>query len=143
MTERVQTAAATTLMQVKAPGLVSRMMVLRCSGGGFPMQTFIMLTRLTPSAMQAPEKLEELERRVVKRVAEKCPSVEWVASYAVLGPCDYLDVFRAPSIDEANRISALVRTHGHAQTETWAATEWSEFKAVLKTIEAPEPFSLP
>lgn len=98
------------------------------------MKPFIMLTRLTPSAVQSPEKLEELERSVMARVREKCPEVEWVGSYAVLGPCDYLDIFRAPSTDIAAKVSALVRTHGHAQTEIWSASEWSHFKTLLRSL---------
>jgi uncharacterized protein with GYD domain len=61
--------------------------------------------------------------------------VEWVGSYAVLGPYDYVDVFRAPNLDTATKVSAIVRTYGHAQTETWAATEWDHFKEVVRSVE--------
>jgi penicillin G amidase len=40
--------------------------------------------------------------------------------------------------------ASLKRTaNGHAQKEAWATTEWSYFKAILKTIKALEAFSLP
>jgi hypothetical protein len=29
------------------------------------------------------------------------------------------------------RVSALVRTFGHAQTEIWGATEWNRFKEIM------------
>jgi hypothetical protein len=32
-------------------------------------------------------------------------------------------------------VSAIVRTYGHAQTETWAATEWDHFKEVVRSVE--------
>ena len=54
------------------------------------MPTFIMLTRLNPDAVRSPQGLEQLERDAMKRVREECPNVEWLNSYAVLGPCDYL-----------------------------------------------------
>ena len=55
----------------------------------------------------------------MKRVRKVCPDVEWLSSYAVLGPCDYLDIFRATDIETAAKVSALIHTFGHAQTEIW------------------------
>ena len=92
------------------------------------MPTFIMLTRLNPDAVRSPRGLEQLERDAMKRVREECPDVEWLSSYAVLGPCDYLDVFLANDIETAARVSTLVRTFGHANTEIWTATEWDRFQ---------------
>jgi len=63
------------------------------------MPTFIMLTRLNPDAVRSPRGLEQLERDAMKRVREECADVEWLSSYAVLGPCDYLDVFMANDIE--------------------------------------------
>jgi len=98
------------------------------------MQTFIMLTRLASTALQSPRSLEELERRAMQHVRQSCPNVQWVGSYAVLGPCDYVDIFKAPDVDTASKVSALLRTYGHAQTEIWAATEWAHFKDVVRSI---------
>lgn len=67
------------------------------------MPTFVMLTRLSPDAVRSPRGLEELERNAMKRVREECPDVEWRSSYAVLGPCDYLDVFIANDIESSDR----------------------------------------
>jgi uncharacterized protein with GYD domain len=103
------------------------------------MQTFVMLTRLTPEAVRSPRALEDLERKVSAHVKASCPGVEWVGSYAVLGPYDYIDIFRAPDLDTASKVSAVVRTYGHAQTETWAATEWDHFKEVVRTLGEKGP----
>jgi len=84
-----------------------------------------------------PTALEQLERQAMDRVRQKCPDVEWISSYAILGPCDYLDVFRAPDIETAARVSTLIRTFGHAQTEIWTATEWDRFKEVVRTLSSP------
>ena len=81
------------------------------------MPAFIMLTRLNPDAVRSPSELEQLERNAMKRVRQECPDVQWLSSYAVLGPCDYLDIFIANDIETAARVSALIRTFGHAQTE--------------------------
>jgi len=72
----------------------------------------------------------------MKRVRQECPGVEWVSSYAVLGPYDYLDIFKASDIETAIKVSALIRTFGHAQTEVWTATEWDRFKEIVRALPA-------
>lgn len=100
------------------------------------MPTFIMLTRLSAEAVQSPKNLEQLERKVMDQVRTECPGVDWLGSYAVLGPCDYVDIFRANDIEAATRVSALIRTFGHAQTEVWPATEWTRFKELVRNLPA-------
>ena len=79
----------------------------------------------------------KLERDAMARVRAECPDVEWLVSYAVLGPCDYLDIFLANDIESAARVSALIRTFGHAQTEIWTATKWDRFKELIRTLPGP------
>ena len=101
------------------------------------MDTFIMMTRLNTDAVKDPVRLEQLEHDVMNRVRRECPKIEWLNSYAVLGPCDYIDVFKADGIEAAMQLSALIRTFGHAQTEVWAATEWDRFKTVMRHLKNP------
>jgi uncharacterized protein with GYD domain len=98
------------------------------------MPTFIMLTRLNPDPVRTPRELEQLEHQVMATIRKECPNVEWLNSYALLGPYDYLDIFLANDIETATRVSALFRTFGHAQTEIWAATEWQRFKEIVRTL---------
>jgi len=60
------------------------------------MLTFVILTRLSPDAVRSPQALEQLEHKAMERIRQECPDVEWVSNYAVLGPRDYLDIFRMP-----------------------------------------------
>jgi uncharacterized protein with GYD domain len=106
--------------------------------GGGAMPAFIMLTRLNPDAVRSPSELDQLERNAMKRVRQECPDVQWLSSYAVRGPCDYLDIFIANDIETAARVSALIRTFGHAQTEIWTATEWDRFKEIVRTLPRSE-----
>ena len=98
------------------------------------MPVYIMLTRLSSASVQSPKTLEELEAKVVDRIAEVCPRVEWMHNFAVMGPYDYLDIFRAPDNDTAFKVSAIVRSFGHAQTEVWPASEWKAFKEMIRNL---------
>jgi len=100
------------------------------------MQSFVMLTRLAPGTLTAPRALEDIEHNVMERVRAECPDVEWGESYAVLGPYDYLDIFKAKDIETATKVSTIVRTFGHAHTEVWGATEWQRFKGVIRDLAA-------
>lgn len=99
------------------------------------MATYVMLTRLSPDALKRPESVVELNKQVEDRIKRECPGVKWVANYAVLGPADYLDVFEAPDAEAATKVSLLVRSFGHATTETWIATPWERFVTLAKTLK--------
>lgn len=105
------------------------------------MATFILQTRISPEFLRSPRSLEELERRVMLRVRGQCPEVRWISSYAVLGPCDYLDVFEAPDVETATKVATIVRTFGHATTEVWAATPWERYKEIARTLPAEADWS--
>lgn len=98
------------------------------------MQTFVMLTQLEAGAVRSPKMLEELERKAMDAIRENCPKAEWKGSFAVLGPYDHVDIFRAPDIETATRVSTLIRTFGHARTKIWGATEWDQFKQVVRDL---------
>ncbi len=98
------------------------------------MGTYVMLTKLAPEALTRPGSVDELNRQVEDRIKSECPSVKWLANYAVLGPCDYLDVFEAPDSDTATKVALLIRSFGHATTETWVATQWDRFLELAKGL---------
>ena len=99
------------------------------------MVTYVMLTRLSPQALTRPESVAELNREVEDKIKEECSGVRWIANFAVLGPCDYLDIFEAPDSDTATKVALLVRSFGHATTETWVATQWDRFLNLAKDLE--------
>jgi hypothetical protein len=101
------------------------------------MPVFIMQTQVSADALTQPKSFVTLEHHVADRIREHCPDVNWIASYAVLGPCDYVDVFEAPDLQTATRVSVLVRSHGRANSQVWPAMVWSDFKELVRRL--PEP----
>lgn len=95
------------------------------------MQTFVMATRVQSGAATSPQALQDLESKAEAKIEEECPQVEWLSNYAICGPYDYIDVFRAPDIETAQKVSMLIRTFGRAHSEVWPATEWKAFKKML------------
>jgi uncharacterized protein with GYD domain len=99
------------------------------------MPTYVMLTKLSPEALNRPETVTELNKQVEDRIRRECPAVKWIGNYAILGACDYLDIFDAPDVDTATKVSLLVRSFGHATTETWMATPWDRFVELAKDLK--------
>ena len=95
------------------------------------MPTYVVLTRLTPEAVKTPGELKRLEKVVADHVRRDCPQAKWVANYAILGPYDYMDIFEAPDETIAAKVVMIIRSYGHAQTETWTAMPWERFEIVL------------
>ena len=101
------------------------------------MPTYVMLTRLSPEAVRSPADVKRLSDVVARRVRRDCPDVRWNLNLAILGPCDYLDVFDAPDEASAARVAAIVRSFGHGQTETWCALTWKRYEKLLSTGRRP------
>jgi uncharacterized protein with GYD domain len=98
------------------------------------MQTFILLTRLISEEVHPSMRIEETEKRVAAKIDKYLPEVSWISNYALIGPWDYLDVFTAPDMDTAMKVSALVRHYGGAHTEMWPATQWNDFEKSLREL---------
>jgi uncharacterized protein with GYD domain len=100
------------------------------------MATYILLTRLAPDAIKQPTMINDFARRVSERLKANCPEVKWIASYAVLGPYDYADIFEAPDNEAATKVALIIRSFGHATTEIWPATPWDRFRELVQGISA-------
>ena len=74
------------------------------------MATFIMLTRLSHEGLKSPGALADLSHEVMEHIRKNCPGVAWKASYVVLGPADYVDIFTAPDIETATKVATIIRS---------------------------------
>lgn len=93
-----------------------------------------MMTRLSPEALPKPGAMEDFEKRAMSHIHNDCPSVKWLHSWAVLGAYDYVDVFEAPDIETAMKVSAVFRTFGRVHSEIWPAVGWSNFKQLIHSL---------
>jgi uncharacterized protein with GYD domain len=97
------------------------------------MATYVRLTQLSPDAIPDPATIDQLGQKLIDKLNTECPEAKWTASYALLGPYDYLDLFEAPDNETAAKVAVIVRSFGHATTETWPATPWEQFRDMLRT----------
>lgn len=91
------------------------------------MKTFIMMTKVAPQDAQLVEMASKMQTRErqstawIDKVKEKCPAVQFIAHYALLGPWDFMDVYTAPDEETAARVSLLSRAYGAHHVESWIA----------------------
>jgi len=98
------------------------------------MQTYVLLTRLLSEETNPSFSISQKERLVAENIRKLLPEVKWVANYAVLGPWDYIDLFEAPDMRTAMKMSSLVRYYGGAHTEVWPAVDWDSFNEDLNSL---------
>ena len=90
------------------------------------MATYVILSKLSP-AMQDPTELRELAETVSQKIKAQCPNVRWKDSYALMGRFDVLDIVEAGSAADVEKAAMIIRSYGHATTETMHATPWKDF----------------
>lgn len=91
------------------------------------MSTYIILSRLSPDSLTDPSEIKKLAKNVNERIKKECPGITWRESYAVKGSYDFVDIIEAKDEKEVDRASMIIRSLGHAQTETMTTTPWHEF----------------
>jgi uncharacterized protein with GYD domain len=96
------------------------------------MPTFVLMTRLAPEALHDAKGRRTSGKAWMQRVKSVCPNVRWIAHYALLGPYDFMDIYEAPDIETAHRVSLLSRSEGALTAESWEAMPYDSF---LKLME--------
>jgi uncharacterized protein with GYD domain len=95
------------------------------------MQTFVLLTKLSPESIGRLEDREQLGREWLETVKSHCPDVRWLEHYYLLGPFDFMDIYEAPSIEVAARVSMLTMQIGAVKAESWPAIPYRRFLEVV------------
>lgn len=91
------------------------------------MATYVILSKIGEGAFREPEDFVNVARTVADKIKSACPSVTWKDSYATTGRFDVVDVVEAPDVASVERAAMIIRSYGHASTETMLATPWDEF----------------
>ncbi len=95
------------------------------------MQTYIILSRLSPDALREPNIYRDMAAKVSKKIKEECPDVHWKQSFALLGRFDVIDVVESDNIKQVEKAAMIIRAFGNSTTETMLATPWHEFLDML------------
>ncbi|MCF6183530.1 MAG: GYD domain-containing protein [Bacteroidales bacterium] len=91
------------------------------------MKTFILLTKLSPELASRISNREEIGKTWLMAVKEKCPEVKFIAHYAILGQYDFLDIYEAPDIETAVKVSMISRQNGASHAESLPAVEYKHY----------------
>ena len=98
------------------------------------MQTFVLMTKLAPDSTKKIKDQEKRGRLWLEKVKEKCPEVNFVAHYALLGPYDFLDIYEAPDEETAAKVSLISLKSGAFQAESWVAIPYKRFLELTDQI---------
>jgi len=98
------------------------------------MQTYILMTKLSPDLSLQMKDRSKLGRNWLKQVKEKCPDVKFLAHYAILGAYDFIDIYEAPNTETATKVSIISQANGAFQAESLVAIPYKRFVELTKEI---------
>ncbi len=98
------------------------------------MQTYILMTKLSPEVSKQLKNRAEVGRAWLEHVKKKCPEVKFIAHYALLGKYDFMDIYEAPDAETAAKVSMISLSNGAFQAESWTAIPYKDFLKLTKKI---------
>ena len=98
------------------------------------MPVFVLMTRLAADCMHDARDRKATGREWMQKVKTTCPEVKWLAHYALLGPYDYMDIYEAPDLATAHKVSMVSRSEGAVTAESWQAMPWEEHLQLLEEL---------
>ena len=100
------------------------------------MPTFVLMTRLAPEAVHDAEGRRAMGKGWLKKVHAVCPEVKFLQHYALLGPYDFMDIYEAPDVETAHRVSLISRAEGALSAESWQALPYDNFLKLLEQVQS-------
>ena len=106
------------------------------SNKGENMTTFILLSKISPLAVDQTAELAEMDVIFEEDLSAELPQVQRIASYALLGSYDFMHIIEAPDELMAAKAALLVNRFGSAATQTMTAIPFDEFKKESRDVKA-------
>jgi uncharacterized protein with GYD domain len=98
------------------------------------MQTYILMTKLSPEVCKQMKDRAKLGRNWLDQVKKKCPKVKFISHYALLGDFDFLDIYEAPSEETAAKVSMISLSNGAFQAKSLLAIPYKRFVKLAEEI---------
>ncbi len=98
------------------------------------MQTYILLTKLSPEVSKKMKDRSKIGHSWLDQVKEKCPEVKFIAHYAILGQYDFIDIYEAPGMETAAKVSMISQANGALHAESLAAIPYKRFLELTAEI---------
>lgn len=99
------------------------------------MPTFVLMTKLSPQTMGDPRGLKALGKDWIQHVSKQCPQVRWLHHYALLGQYDFMDIYEAPDLETAHKVSYISRREGAVAAESWQAVSYDRYLELVADVE--------
>ncbi len=98
------------------------------------MQTYILLTKLSSEVSMKMKDRSKIGHLWLDQVKEKCPEVKFIAHYAILGQYDFIDIYEAPGVETAAKVSMISQANGALHAESLAAIPYKRFLELITEI---------
>jgi uncharacterized protein with GYD domain len=85
------------------------------------------MTKLAPESLSDPRGRKAAGKAWLEKVSRLCPEVKWLAHYALLGRYDFMDVYEAPDMATAHKVSLISRSEGALEAESWHALPYEQY----------------
>ncbi len=95
---------------------------------------FMMLSRFSPHSVGDIKSLARLDTQLDRQLRAEHPRVKRLASYALLGDYDFLNIFEAPDATTAAQVALLLQAMGMGTTQTLTAIPFHEFRELVEDI---------
>lgn len=99
------------------------------------MPLFALMTRLAPESVHDAADRRATGREWLKRVHAVCPEVKFRQHYALLGRYDFMDIYEAPDVETAHRVSLISRSEGATTAESWPMLPYDDYLRVLEEVQ--------